>query len=175
MKRRSRSNQRAAVRLCQPDDVSPRSGDGFIRCSDGHVRWGLFGAAGVLFVHRQHDGPTTVMLQKRSQWAHEGGTWSCAGGAIDQGETAFEAALREAAEEVGHVDVDHRVLGQHVFAPADDWSYTTVVLEVEERFGRSVNFETDAVSWVPVDHVDERALHPGFAAAWPHLREIVDR
>ena len=28
----------------------PGSGDGFVLCSDGQMRWGLFGAAGVVFV-----------------------------------------------------------------------------------------------------------------------------
>jgi 8-oxo-dGTP diphosphatase len=151
-----------------------QSGDGFLRCSDGHVRWGIFGAAGVLFVLRPRDEPTLVMLQKRSAMAHEGGTWSCAGGAIDQGETPYEAALREASEEVGSIPAHHHVLGEYEFAPATDWTYTTVVLEVDHRFGASVNFETDAVVWVPVDLVDQRPLHAGFAAAWPHLRAIVD-
>lgn len=161
-----------------------RSGDGFVRCSDGHVRWGVFGAAGVLFVHRLDgaDGTgggsavadgVTVMLQKRSAFSHEGGTWSVAGGARDEGESPYEAALREASEEVGAVPDDHHVLGEYVFAPAVDWTYTTVVVEVGERFGASINFETDAVDWVPVDEVDHRALHAGFAAAWPHLRSIV--
>lgn len=149
------------------------SGDGFIRCSDGHVRWGRFGAAGVLFVHRADDEPR-VMLQKRSAWAHEGGTWSVAGGALDAGESPEEAALREAAEEVGAVP-DHRVAGEVVFAPADDWSYTTLVVEVDGPFGRSVNFETDAVGWFTATEVDRLACHPGFAAAWPALRDIIER
>jgi 8-oxo-dGTP pyrophosphatase MutT (NUDIX family) len=144
-----------------------------MRCSDGHVRWGLFGAAGVLFVVYADEGPL-VMLQKRSAMAHEGGTWSCAGGAIDEGETPYEAAMREAAEEVGEIPEHHRGLGEYVFGPAADWSYTTVVLEVDHHFGASVNFETDAVVWVPLGLVDQRPLHPGFAAAWPHLRAIVE-
>lgn len=162
-----------------------RSGDGFVRCSDGHVRWGVFGAAGVVFVlHHPTDGDHVdgtpggvplVMLQKRSAFAHEGGTWSCAGGAMDEGETPFDAALREASEEVGDIPVVHRLIGQYVFQPADDWSYTTVVVEVDEPFGESLNFETDAVEWVAADLVDRRPLHPGFAAAWPHLRAIVER
>jgi 8-oxo-dGTP pyrophosphatase MutT (NUDIX family) len=151
-----------------------RSGDGFLRCSDGHVRWGIFGAAGVVFVLRDADGSPLVMLQKRSAMAHEGGTWSCAGGAIDEGESAYDAALREASEEVGDIPAHHRVLGEYVFAPADDWTYTTLVVEVDHHFGASVNFETDAVVWVPPDLVEERPLHPGFAAAWPHLRAIID-
>lgn len=144
-----------------------------MRCSDGHMRWGIFGAAGVVFVARRAGEPTLVMLQRRSMWAHEGGTWSCAGGAIDDGESAYEAALREASEEVGEIPAHRVVLGEYVFAPASDWSYTTVVLEVDELFGSSVNFETDEVEWVPVHLVDTLSLHAGFAAAWPHLREIV--
>jgi 8-oxo-dGTP diphosphatase len=66
-----------------------------------------------------------------------------------------------------------RLLGQHVFAPADDWTYTTVVVGVDEPFGRSKNFETDAVDWTALDDVARRPLHPGFASAWPHLRAIV--
>ncbi len=137
------------------------------------MRWGIFGAAGVVFVARRAGEPTLVMLQRRSMWAHEGGTWSCAGGAIDDGESAYEAALREASEEVGEIPAHRVVLGEYVFAPASDWSYTTVVLEVDELFGSSVNFETDEVEWVPVHLVDTLSLHAGFAAAWPHLREIV--
>jgi 8-oxo-dGTP diphosphatase len=49
-----------------------------------------------------------------------------------------------------------------------------LVIEVDGPFGRSMNFETDAVEWIPVDQVTERPLHAGFAAAWPHLRAIVD-
>ena len=154
--------------------MSRRSGDGFLRCSDGHVRWGVFGAAGVVFVWRPDDQPPLVMLQKRSAWAHEGGTWSCAGGALDEGESPYEGALREAAEEVGGIPANHTVLGEYVFSPATDWQYTTLVVEVDHRFGTSVNFETDAVVWVPVDLVEHRPLHAGFAAAWPHLKVIVE-
>ncbi len=136
------------------------------------MRWGIFGAAGVVFVTR-HDDELRVMLQKRSAWAHEGGTWSCAGGALDEGESAYEGALREASEEIGTVP-EHRILGECVFSPASDWSYTTIVIEVAASFGGSMNFETDAVDWVTLTHVDRRPLHAGFAAAWPALREIIE-
>ncbi len=155
------------------EQVGRLSGDGFVRCSDGHVRWGVFGAAGVVFVVREADGPK-VMMQKRSAMAHEGGTWSCAGGALDQGEMPLEGALREASEEVGTVPASPRLLGQYLFKPADDWAYTTVVVEVDERFGSSINFETDAVGWFTPDEVDALPQHAGFAAAWPHLRAIIE-
>jgi 8-oxo-dGTP pyrophosphatase MutT (NUDIX family) len=154
----------------------PRSGDGFIRCSDGHVRWGVFGAAGALFVHvpdpADGDEPD-VLLQLRSPFSHEGGTWSCPGGALDAGETPFAGALREAVEEIGPVPEPHHVVGEHRFAPADEWSYTTVVVAVPRRFGQPLNFETDAVEWVPASEVTTRPLHAGFRAAWPHLLPIV--
>ena len=127
----------------------PGSGDGFVHCSDGQMRWGLYGAAGVVFVTTNDVGPL-VMLQLRSGWSHEGGTWSCPGGALEFGEEVLEGALREAAEEVG-VPADGRFLGQYVFDPAPEWTYTTVVVEVA-GYG----------------------LHPGFAAAWPHVRPIAE-
>jgi 8-oxo-dGTP diphosphatase len=150
-----------------------RSGDGFMRCSDGHVRWGIYGAAGVVFVTTLR-GIRSVMLQLRSGFAHEGGTWSCAGGALDHGELPLEGALREASEEVGDVPEPFRVLGEYAFVPATDWQYVTVVVEVSHPFGASMNFETDAVAWVAIDEVASRPLHPGFLAAWPHLRAIID-
>ena len=153
--------------------MNRQTGDGFMRCSDGHVRWGIFGAAGVVFMIEEGDGPR-VMLQKRSAFSHEGGTWSCAGGALDQGEGPLEGALREATEEVGALPADLDVRGQCVFAPATDWSYTTAVVAVTERFGSSINFETDAVGWFTPDEVDQMQLHAGFAAAWPELRSIVE-
>lgn len=144
-----------------------------MRCSDGHVRWGVFGAAGVVFVVRFPEGPR-VMLQKRSEFAHEGGTWSCAGGALDDGETPLDGAMREASEEIGDIPDDHSVLGRTVFAPATDWSYTTFVVEVAGEFGASINFETDAVAWDTPAEVEQRQLHAGFASAWPELRRIIE-
>lgn len=150
------------------------SGDGFIRCSDGHVRWGVFGAAGAVFVHVDAAlADPVVLLQLRSRFSHEGGTWSCPGGALDAGETAIEGALREAAEEVGAVPEPHRIVGQHQFVPAVEWSYTTVVVAVSERFGAPLNFETEAVEWVPASMVADRPLHAGFRAAWPDVLPIV--
>lgn len=154
------------------DVFERRSGDGFMRCGDGHVRWGIFGAAGVVFVVHEADG-LRVMLQKRSAMAHEGGTWSCAGGALDQGELPYDGALREATEEVGAIPGQPRLLGEYVFNPSRDWAYTTVVVEVDERFGNSINFETDAVGWFTPDEVAELPVHAGFAAAWPHLLTII--
>lgn len=151
-----------------------RSGDGFMLCSDGNVRWGVFGAAGVVFVCDSSEG-CLAMVQRRSAFAHEGGTWSCAGGALDEGESPLEGGLREASEEVGAVPQQYEVLGEVLFAPALDWSYTTFVVRVEAPFGASINFETDDVAWLLLDDVDRLPLHAGFASAWPELKEIARR
>jgi 8-oxo-dGTP diphosphatase len=128
----------------------------------------------VLFVVRSRGTPE-VLMQLRSGLAHEGDTWSCPGGALDAGEDVLDGALREAAEEVGVPPTPWELLGEHVFAPANDWSYTTSVLAVPHRFGAKANFETEDLRWSRPDEVAELRLHPGFAAAWPHLRTIVDR
>jgi 8-oxo-dGTP diphosphatase len=151
----------------------PGSGDGFVQCSDGQVRWGIYGAAGVVFVTPRPDELPLVMLQLRSGWSHEGGTWSCPGGALEYGEEPLAGALREASEEVG-VPEQARYLGEYVFDPAPEWQYTTVVVEVDGPFGLTMNFESDAVEWVPTDLVERKLLHGGFAAAWPHVRPIVE-
>jgi len=36
-----------------------------------------------------------------------------------------------------------------------------------------LNFETDDVSWIPVDRVSSLELHAGFASAWPEIAGIV--
>ena len=89
-------------------------------------------------------------------------------------ETRIEAELREASEEVGEIPAAPRLIGEYRFEPATDWHYTTAVLEVDEIFGASINFETDDVGWAPIGDVDRLPLHAGFAAAWPHLRAIIE-
>lgn len=156
------------------DRIRELSGDGFRRCSDGQQRWGLYGAAGVLFVVRE-DAETRVLLQRRTAAVHDGDCWSIPGGALAAGEHPLDGALRESVEEIGPHPEGFRVLGSHVFAPADDWSYTTTVVEVAERFGTPMTFESEDIEWVPLDEVERRPCHPGFAHAWPRLREIIER
>jgi 8-oxo-dGTP diphosphatase len=131
----------------------------------------VFGAAGVVFVHAGA-GDVHVLLQHRSQWSHQGGTWSCPGGALDEGEPSLEAALREAWEEVGAIPAGEEI-GQYVFAPATDWSYTTHVVSVSARFATDPNFESEAIDWIHLDAVSSLPLHPGFATAWPHVEAII--
>ena len=53
-----------------------RTGDGFMTCSDGHVRWGVYGAAGVVFVVRFPDGPRVMYFDVETRFsAAEVGGW----------------------------------------------------------------------------------------------------
>lgn len=147
------------------------SGDGWTTCALGHRHWGLFGAAGLLLRTPADEAPA-VGLQLRAERSHHGGTWGILGGARHEDETAVEAALREAGEEAT-VEPDRiRVEAGYV----DDhggWAYTTIVASAPSAMSLAPrNWESDAVSWVPLASVDALELHPGFANTWPLLRDV---
>src|SRR4051794_41943626 len=79
------------------------------RCTHGHAHWGRRGAAGLLLADAG-----TVLLQLRARWAHQGGTWSIPGGARERGESAVDAALREAREEMSIRGADVEVRASYV-------------------------------------------------------------
>ncbi|TCU45644.1 NUDIX hydrolase [Curtobacterium sp. PhB146] len=141
-------------------------GDAWAVGPDGTKAWGLFGAAGLLV----DDGAGRVLLQHRVEWSHHGGTWGIPGGARHQGEEAVTGALRESAEEAGvphdGVDLRHTALLDLGF-----WTYTTVVGRAARPFEPVIaDRESLALSWIPVDEVDDLPLHPGFGRSWPALR-----
>jgi 8-oxo-dGTP diphosphatase len=148
-------------------------GDGWVRCAAGHRHWGRHGAAGLLLRDRA-GSRDRVVLQHRAWWSHQGDTWGVPGGARDSDETAVAAALREAGEEAGIAPAAVRPTGLLV----DDhggWSYGTVLAEPAGPAvpvdPRPTGGESTDVRWVDVDAVPVLPLHPGFAAAWPLLRE----
>jgi 8-oxo-dGTP pyrophosphatase MutT (NUDIX family) len=140
-------------------------GNGWVLCSLGHRHWGRYGAAGLLIT----DG-CRVVLQRRAEWVHEGGTWALPGGARDSTEDAVAAAVREAVEEAA--------LDPREISPFDrwvddhgGWSYTTVLSRALGPIDvHPVNEESDEIRWWGLTEVDGLPLHRGFAAAWPHLR-----
>jgi ADP-ribose pyrophosphatase YjhB (NUDIX family) len=116
-----------------------------------------------------------VLLQLRAGWTHHGGTWALPGGARGAEETPQQAALREAAEEAGlrpeGVQVLDVVVDDH-----GSWSYTYVLAEIATRPGLTpADEETEDLAWVRVEDVAAYPLHPHFAAAWPALRDRVER
>ncbi|WP_028936670.1 NUDIX hydrolase [Pseudonocardia spinosispora] len=148
-------------------------GDGWAYCALGHKHWGLFGAAGLLLRHRAPDGTDWLLMQHRSWWSHHGGTWGLLGGARMPSETAEQAAGREAWEEAALPEGSFEVTGTYV----DDhggWSYVTVVGEAAEMVPvEAATSESKAVEWVRLDRVPGLELHPGFAATWPTVAELL--
>ena len=77
----------------------------FHPCPGGR-HWGPRGAAGILPYTVAGDGRAWVLLSHRSPHVQRGGTWSTFGGAIDVGETAWRAAVRETCEEIRGITPD---------------------------------------------------------------------
>lgn len=141
-------------------------GDAWVVAPTGERYWGRFGAAGLAAV----DPRRGVLLQHRVGWSHFGGTWALPGGALHQGESAIDGAIREAQEEAGVPEGAVVPRLTHVF-DVGIWRYTTVVADVADPFEPVISDpESLALRWVPVDEVGDLPLHPGFAAAWPSLR-----
>jgi 8-oxo-dGTP pyrophosphatase MutT (NUDIX family) len=142
-------------------------------CALGHAHWGRRGAAGLLLADRG-----TVLLQLRARWAHQGGTWSIPGGARERGESAVDAALREAREEMSIRGRDVDVRSSYV-ASCGGWEYETV-LAVPARPVR-VDHLSESVDhvWATTDAVAQLPLHPAFRKAWEApdgtLRDFVTR
>ena len=138
--------------------------------ADGSMRWGRFGAAGLLARHIDADGTAWYFLARRSLHTHQGGTWALPGGALDHGESPEEGAIREFGEEIG------TPLGPYLVVDViqDDhggWSYWTVVVEVEERFPvpSVLHWETAEARWVSGDEVHRLELFGAFRATLPRL------
>ncbi|MET0735586.1 MAG: NUDIX hydrolase [Microbacterium sp.] len=150
--------------------LGPRDpGDAWVVAPTGERYWGRFGAAGLLAL----DPERGVLLQHRVSWSHHGDTWALPGGARHEGESAVDGALREAREEAGVPDAATRPRLLSVF-DLGYWDYTTLVADVTEPFEPTISDpESRELAWVPLDEVDERPLHPGFAASWRQLRGVL--
>lgn len=146
--------------------MAGESGDGWVHGPGGARYWGRFGAAGLLLLAPEG----SVLLQHRAAWSHFGGTWGIPGGARHEGESAYDAAVREAGEEAG-LPAELVVARFQTVLDLGFWSYTTVVADALRRFEpRMTDPESIELRWTPIDAVEELPLHPRFAESWPALR-----
>lgn len=144
-------------------------GDAWVVAPTGERYWGRFGAAGLLAV----DPGRGVLLQHRVSWSHFGDTWALPGGARHEGESARDAALREAAEEAGVPDAAIRPRALSVL-DLGYWSYATLIGDVTVPFEATISDpESRELAWVPVDAVARHPLHPGFSDSWERLRGLL--
>jgi 8-oxo-dGTP pyrophosphatase MutT (NUDIX family) len=129
-------------------------------CARGHRHWGRRGAAGLLVA-----SGGSVLLQLRASWAHLGGTWSIPGGALERGESALEAALREAREELG-IDSAAVTVADSYVASCGGWTYETVLATPLPDLRVVDAAETAAHRWIRAGEVADLPLHPAFREAW---------
>ncbi|MDF7665611.1 Maf family protein [Bifidobacterium sp. ESL0745] len=168
--------QAQAASVIPPKDNVHQPGDGWVDCACGRRHWGLNGAAGVLVARRSKEtGEVThIVMQHRAMWSAEGGTWGIPGGALADGESPIEGALRESYEEANITPDDIEVVGTHR-EEHGPWAYTTVF--AFEKPGHEVNphpndDESMEIAWIPIDEVPKRKLLTAMNADWPHF---VDR
>lgn len=150
-------------------------GDGWVECACGRRHWGTNGAAGILLARRDPDSGqvASIVMQHRAVWSAEGGTWGVPGGAIADGESPIEGALRESFEEANIAAADIEVVGTYR-EDHGPWAYTTVL--AFEKPGRRVtpranDDESIQVEWVPLDEVPQRRLLTAFKTDWPLFAE----
>lgn len=130
--------------------------------------WGRYGAAGILFVHRESE---RFFLTQRSAAIHFGGTWSIPGGAIDRDETPEMGARREVDEELG-MGFGGEVVGVYE-DEINGWTYSTLIIEVDEMLMPTKwDWETMGSAWFTIPEMSTIKLHPGFKKSfWKVIKE----
>lgn len=144
----------------------------FVQCSCGMEHWGLFGAAGMLILDEHH---TSVLLQLRSEIVHHKNTWSIPGGAIRDGESAMDAAIRETQEEIAvypsSLQIHLSFKDTH-----ENWFYETFIATSLEYLNTVIlTEETSKLAWVKINEVQKFDLHPTFATAWRQIHPLIVR
>lgn len=127
---------------------------------------GITRAAGILITC---DGK--ALFLQRGNGGDHAGEWCFPGGHIEEGETAEQAAEREAREELGNVPYSNPTLLTRRIADGVD--YTTFIAKANDEFAPKLNGEHTAWCWAPFDNPPQ-PLHPGcaIALARPGMNEL---
>ncbi|MCI1792261.1 MAG: Maf family protein [Bifidobacterium tibiigranuli] len=167
------TSKKDATQPVPPKETVHQPGDGWVSCACGRRHWGTNGAAGVLLARRdpQTGAVSDIVMQHRAVWSAEGGTWGIPGGAIADGESPIEGALRESFEEANITSQDIEVVGSYR-EEHGPWAYTTVF--AFEKPGRRVmpcanDDESLEIEWVPFDQVPDRRLLTALRTDWPNF------
>jgi len=139
------------------------SHDRWTTCRLGHIHWGALGGAGLLLRYAPKQGVPRYLLEQRSRWVDEGGSWGIPGGAIRSGESPEDAALRETEEEIAGLPMpSYRVSRIDVQDCGGGWKFYIVCADVDHAFDAYCRRETDATGWFTREEMWTLLLHPGF-------------
>ncbi len=130
--------------------------------------------ASYVYLLREGSGGTEVLLQLRQGTPYMDGHWAAAAaGHVERGETAYDAAHREAAEELGVNEVALEFAftmqrSQHAEAIDErvDWFFTAWSWSGEPRIVEPE--KAGAIRWCPLDDLPEPMV-PHEAYALAHL------
>lgn len=130
--------------------------------------------ASYVYLLREGDDGTEVLLQLRQGTPYMDGHWAAAAaGHVERGETAYDAARREAVEELGVTEVDLEFAftmqrTQHADAIDErvDWFFTARTWSGEPRVVEPE--KAASIGWFPLSSLPEPMV-PHEAHALAHL------
>ncbi len=124
--------------------------------------------AAVLAAITERERPGFLLIHRPSNMRSHPGQVAFPGGKVDPGETAIEAALREANEELGIDPADVTVIGaSDVYRTGTGYSITPVIAVVPPDLELRPN-PTEVAKWfeAPVDFVFDAANHQRQSVFW---------
>ncbi|KAI1452652.1 NUDIX hydrolase domain-like protein [Annulohypoxylon moriforme] len=135
-------------------------------CGKTHGKLGDH-AAGLLIHRYRANGEVEMLFGRKALDTEDGGYWSTIGGAMENGETPQECALREVEEEIGIRAGDLLIPTAMTTDDHEDWGwgYTTIFATPAEgvqipEFKLKRN-EITHTTWVTRRELHKIKLHPG--------------
>jgi 8-oxo-dGTP pyrophosphatase MutT (NUDIX family) len=136
-------------------------------------------AAALLLLYPQESGAAVALTVRSSGLARHPGQISLPGGATDPGETLAQAALREAAEEIGIDPTAVRVLGEltpvHVLVSGFTLHPVVGITDRRPEFVRAPD-EVEEILEVSLDHLRDASrirhgirMREGIAVEYPYF------
>lgn len=127
----------------------------------------------------ERPGTHEFLQLRRSPTESLGGAWAVVRGGIEEGETAWQAALRELFEETSLKPLEFYQLDTidlfYLVAGDTLWHAPGFCAVVGREAQVVLNDEHDAIRWVPRERVDADFLWPGERSQLAELcREILD-
>ncbi|MGR9050553.1 NUDIX hydrolase [Halobacillus faecis] len=120
------------------------------------------GVAAVL-IKRTDSGYKVLLLKRDTSVLRD--VWCYIGGGIEEGEKAWEAALREVKEETGITDLSLYSSNQfdQIYSPKENYIYIAPVFVgyVDESQKVNINYEHSDYKWVPFKESMDTVSIPG--------------